>query len=93
MEINGKRYRVTADIVTGAEIKRLAGAPSGWVVNRLVRGNAPDPEVADDERVPSIGRYRVRNPSVGASGGPTEHDPDRPYCKPDQSCRDFTCGN
>ncbi len=26
-------------------------------------------------------------------GGPTVHDPDRPYCKPDQSCCDFTCGN
>ncbi|WP_156795572.1 hypothetical protein [Bradyrhizobium icense] len=26
-------------------------------------------------------------------GGPTESDPDRPYCKPDQSCCDFCCGN
>lgn len=26
-------------------------------------------------------------------GGPTVNDPDRPYCKPDQSCCDFTCGN
>ena len=26
-------------------------------------------------------------------GGPTEADPDRPYCKPDQSCCDFCCGN
>jgi hypothetical protein len=26
-------------------------------------------------------------------GGPTESNPNRPYCKPDQSCCDFCCGN
>ena len=26
-------------------------------------------------------------------GGPTEAHPDVPYCKPDQSCCDFCCGN
>lgn len=26
-------------------------------------------------------------------GGPTEQNPHRPYCKPDQSCCDFCCGN
>ena len=26
-------------------------------------------------------------------GGPTKAKPDQPYCKPDQSCCDFTCGN
>lgn len=26
-------------------------------------------------------------------GGPTEQYPDAPYCKPDQSCCDFCCGN
>lgn len=26
-------------------------------------------------------------------GGPTVQDPERPYCKPDQSCCDFACGN
>jgi hypothetical protein len=26
-------------------------------------------------------------------GGPTEMFPDAPYCKPDQSCCDFCCGN
>lgn len=29
----------------------------------------------------------------GDRGGPTETDPNRPYCKPDQSCCDFVCGN
>lgn len=28
-----------------------------------------------------------------AKGGPTEKEPDRPYCKPDQSCCDWCCGN
>lgn len=26
-------------------------------------------------------------------GGPTVTDPDRPYCKDDQTCCDFCCGN
>jgi hypothetical protein len=26
-------------------------------------------------------------------GGPTAAHPDAPYCKPDQSCCDFCCGN
>jgi hypothetical protein len=26
-------------------------------------------------------------------GGPTVKEPNRPYCKPDQSCCDFCCGN
>lgn len=30
---------------------------------------------------------------TASRGGPTEADPDRPYCKPDQSCCDFCCGN
>lgn len=30
---------------------------------------------------------------LATRGGPTETDPDRPYCKPDQSCCDFCCGN
>lgn len=29
----------------------------------------------------------------GERGGPAETDPERPYCKPDQSCCDFCCGN
>lgn len=28
-----------------------------------------------------------------AKGGPTENNPTRAYCKPDQSCCDFCCGN
>ena len=32
-------------------------------------------------------------PRGAMAGGPTVAEPDRPYCKPDQSCCDFTCGN
>ena len=31
--------------------------------------------------------------STATRGGPTITDPDRPYCKADQSCCDFCCGN
>lgn len=33
---------------------------------------------------------KVREPT---RGGPTEEFPNAPYCKPDQSCCDFVCGN
>jgi len=29
----------------------------------------------------------------GNKGGPSESDPNRPYCKPDQSCCEWCCGN
>lgn len=34
-----------------------------------------------------------RREGKATKGGPTVTDPDRPYCKPDQSCCDFCCGN
>jgi hypothetical protein len=40
----------------------------------------------------ALERYDRRK-QTGTKGGPTEDDPDRPYCKPDQSCCDFCCGN
>lgn len=38
-------------------------------------------------------RKNQRLAEIGEHGGPTVQDPDRPYCKPDQSCCDFVCGN
>ncbi len=35
----------------------------------------------------------IAGPSKETKGGPTVTDPNRPYCKPDQSCCDFCCGN
>lgn len=46
----------------------------------LERRNASRPETATVSRQPT-------------RGGPTEAHPDAPYCKPDQSCCDFICGN
>jgi hypothetical protein len=41
--------------------------------------------------------FRVRafknNGTIGQCGGPTIIGPNRPYCKDDQSCCDFCCGN
>ncbi len=35
-----------------------------------------------------------KRPATAAKGGgPTVDDPNRPYCKPVQSCCDFACGN
>lgn len=55
-----------------------------------------DPE----QRLLSIGRWRAIQAAeqriadaLPPKGGPTESDPNRPYCKPDQSCCDFVCGN
>jgi len=33
------------------------------------------------------------HPRTATRGGPTESDPNRPYCNPDQSCCDWCCGN
>jgi hypothetical protein len=66
MEINGRTYPVKADLITGAEIKATIAAPRDWVVNQLVGGTDPDPEIGDDEPVSPVGRYRVRNPNTSA---------------------------
>lgn len=39
----------------------------------------------DDKRLAQIAKKQ--------RGGPTEKEPERPYCKDDQSCCDFCCGN
>jgi hypothetical protein len=43
------------------------------------------------EDMPGI-REAATSPTP-TSGAPTEQHPDAPYCKPDQSCCDFICGN
>jgi hypothetical protein len=42
------------------------------------------------ERFAEFQRAKSPRPT---KGGPTEAHPDAPYCKPDQSCCDFCCGN
>lgn len=46
--------------------------------------------LADDLSNPTAALKRIR---AARHGGPTLTEPDLPYCKPDQSCCDFTCGN
>lgn len=38
-------------------------------------------------------RLKEQRSPRASKGGPTESDQNRPYCKPDQSCCDFVCGN
>lgn len=42
---------------------------------------------AESKRAGAYRRIKERK------GGPIVSEPDRPYCKPDQSCCDFCCGN
>lgn len=59
-----------------------------------VRARAPDEYAESKVNLPiHIWRAMVTIKSGGNKGGPTESNPDRPYCKPDQSCCDFVCGN
>ena len=54
--------------------------PEGWAATAIKRAQKYLQEELCHEERPT-------------KGGPTENDPDRPYCKPDQSCCDFCCGN
>jgi len=70
-------------------------------LNRLAQIRAwdgGDGEIADqcavEEAIALLERARVLVRSEKPTrGGPTEEHPDTPYCKPDQSCCDFCCGN
>lgn len=42
------------------------------------------------QRLAALEREKI---PLRKGGGPTVADPERPYCKPDQSCCDFVCGN
>jgi hypothetical protein len=44
-------------------------------------------------RCTGCGRWSIWVEKREGKGGPTKNDPGRPYCKPDQSCCDFVCGN
>ena len=58
------------------------------------RGIDPD-EICADGGVTAwmvVDQERQWRPEV-ERGGPTEANPNRPYCKDDQTCCDFCCGN
>ncbi len=52
-----------------------------------------DSESRMDEESRRHDAARLRDLPKKRGGGPTEQEPDRPYCKDDQSCCDFCCGN
>lgn len=70
-------------------------------LNRLAQIRAwdgGDGEIADqlavEEAIALLERARVLvRVETPTRGGPTEEHPDAPYCKPDQTCCDFCCGN
>lgn len=53
---------------------------------QMATGHGPTEREAVADLIENHPRYETW-------GGPTEKDPHRPYCKEDQSCCDFCCGN
>lgn len=59
-------------LISGSEIKSLAGSPADWVVNQIVPGPGEDPQIADDQKVdldekapPSgVKRFTTRKPTT-----------------------------
>jgi Multiubiquitin len=60
------------ELITGAEILVLAGSPSDWIVNELVPGPGPDPEIGPTQTVDlsptakpeGTKRFQTRKPST-----------------------------
>ena len=58
--------------ISGADILTLAESPADWVVNQLVPGPGPDPEIAPTQKVDlslhaepeGIKRFQTRKPST-----------------------------
>jgi hypothetical protein len=68
LQINRKPYDWPQPLISGAEIKRLAGSPPDYVVNQLIDGPGEDPEIADDRRVDlsekGIEKFLTRKPKT-----------------------------
>jgi len=57
---NQEKYQLIVDrhehvwpkeLISGSEIKVLAGSPADWIVNEIVDGPGQDPEIADNQEV------------------------------------------
>lgn len=70
LTINGRAVVHTSGVLTGAEIRDLAGAPSDWVINMLV-DEGEDPQVLPgdvlDLRYTVSTKFRVRSPHTSSS--------------------------
>lgn len=70
--VNRTPHKWAHEVITGTQIKQLAGSPADWVVNQIVDGPGEDPEIADsqnvhlDEKAPPKGRKRftTRKPAT-----------------------------
>jgi Multiubiquitin len=70
--INKKPYEWDHQLITGAEIKRLAGSPPDWVVNEHIPGPGEEPEIADGQKVdldlkappPGVKKFTTRKPTT-----------------------------
>jgi hypothetical protein len=74
--------------------------PPRYFVSEYTDGPATRWNVIDRHSQEWVQRFRTEQEANDwaagmnhGKGGPTEKCPDRPYCKPDQSCCDFCCGN
>ena len=58
--------------ISGKQILELAGSPTDWIVNQLVPGPGPDPEIQPDQKVDldqqaepqGIKRFQTRKPKT-----------------------------
>jgi hypothetical protein len=70
--INRREYKWPTEVISGAQIKMLAGSPPDWVVNQIVEGPGEDPEIGDNQEVPldphappkGIKRFTTRKPKT-----------------------------
>jgi hypothetical protein len=75
--VNRVEQKWPTETITGAQIKKLAGSPSDWVVNQIVDGPGEDPEVGNDQAVhldhdaPPKGKkkFTTRKPSTSPGAG------------------------
>lgn len=70
--INKKEHRWPDELISGADIKRLAESPTDWVVNQIVPGPGEDPEIGNEQKVdlsekalpPGIKKFTTRKPTT-----------------------------
>lgn len=59
-------------LITGSQIKTLAGSPTDWLVNQIVPGPGEDPQIENDQDVdldekaapPGEKRFTTRKPTT-----------------------------
>lgn len=70
--INKKEDKWPDQLISGADILRLAGSPDNWVVNQVTTGPGIDSEIGPDQKVDldpqaepkGIKRFTTRKPAT-----------------------------